>query len=30
VLLSPQGARFDQRKARDLAAAGSLILVCGR
>ena len=30
VLLSPQGARFDQRKACDLAAAGALILVCGR
>ena len=30
VLLSPQGARFDQRKARDLAALASLILVCGR
>src|SRR5205823_11653823 len=30
VLMSPQGARFDQRKARDLAARASLILVCGR
>ncbi len=30
VLLSPQGARFDQRKAEELAARGALILVCGR
>ena len=30
VLMSPQGAPFDQRKARDLARQGALILVCGR
>jgi tRNA (guanine37-N1)-methyltransferase len=30
ILLSPQGARFEQAKAQELAAAGSLILVCGR
>jgi tRNA (guanine37-N1)-methyltransferase len=30
VLLSPQGRRFDQRKAQELAAAAALILVCGR
>ena len=30
ILLSPQGARFEQAKAHELAAAGSLILVCGR
>ncbi len=30
ILLSPQGARFEQRKARELAQAGALILVCGR
>ena len=30
ILLSPQGIRFDQRKAQELVAAGSLILVCGR
>jgi len=30
VLLSPQGTRFDQRKAEDLAARGRLVLVCGR
>ena len=30
VLLSPQGARFDQDKARQLAQSGALVLVCGR
>jgi len=30
VLLSPQGARFDQRKAEELSARGRLVLVCGR
>jgi tRNA (guanine37-N1)-methyltransferase len=30
ILLSPQGARFDQAKARELAASNALILVCGR
>lgn len=30
VLLSPRGATFSQAKARELAAAGSVILVCGR
>jgi tRNA (guanine37-N1)-methyltransferase len=30
VLLSPQGARFDQRKAEDLRAREKLVLVCGR
>lgn len=30
ILLTPQGERFSQAKARDLAARESLILVCGR
>jgi tRNA (guanine37-N1)-methyltransferase len=30
VLLSPQGARFDQRKAEELSGRGKLVLVCGR
>lgn len=30
VLLTPQGERFDQNKARALAAHESLILICGR
>jgi tRNA (guanine37-N1)-methyltransferase len=30
VLLTPQGARFDQRKAEELAQRPRLILVCGR
>src|SRR3989442_3619452 len=30
VLLSPQGPRFDQRKAEELSARGKLVLVCGR
>jgi tRNA (guanine37-N1)-methyltransferase len=30
ILLSPQGARFDQRKAHELSAGGPLVLVCGR
>ncbi|HYR19455.1 MAG TPA: tRNA (guanosine(37)-N1)-methyltransferase TrmD [Myxococcales bacterium] len=30
VLLSPQGARFDQRKAEELAGRARLVLVCGR
>src|SRR2546423_4670190 len=30
ALLSPQGARFDQRKAAELSARGKLVLVCGR
>ena len=30
VLLTPQGARFDQRKAEELARRGRLVLVCGR
>ncbi len=30
LLLSPQGRRFDQERAAELAAHGSFILVCGR
>lgn len=30
ILLSPRGAIFTQQKARELTAAGSVILVCGR
>jgi tRNA (guanine37-N1)-methyltransferase len=30
VLLTPQGERFKQQKARELAARDSLILICGR
>ena len=30
VLLSPQGPRFNQGKAQELATHGALILVCGR
>ena len=30
LLLSPQGRRFDQQVARELATEGSLLLVCGR
>jgi tRNA (guanine37-N1)-methyltransferase len=30
VLLTPQGARFTQAKARELAAQESVILICGR
>jgi tRNA (guanine37-N1)-methyltransferase len=30
VLLSPQGARFDQRRASSLAALPALTLICGR
>ena len=30
ILLSPQGGRFDQRKAEELAARKKLVLVCGR
>ncbi len=30
ILLSAQGRRFDQRAARDLSAASSLLLLCGR
>lgn len=30
ILLSPRGATFTQSKAREIAAAGSVILVCGR
>ena len=30
ILLSPRGATFNQEKARTIAAAGSVILVCGR
>src|SRR3954471_14236053 len=30
VLLSPQGARFDQRKAEELSRRDRLVLVCGR
>jgi tRNA (guanine37-N1)-methyltransferase len=30
VLLSPQGARLDDAKVRELAGRGSLILLCGR
>jgi tRNA (guanine37-N1)-methyltransferase len=30
VLLSPQGAPFEQRKAEELAGHGALVLVCGR
>jgi len=30
VLLSPQGARLDDRKVRELAERGDLVLLCGR
>jgi tRNA (guanine37-N1)-methyltransferase len=30
ILLSPRGLTFTQAKARELAAAGSVVLVCGR
>jgi tRNA (guanine37-N1)-methyltransferase len=30
VLLSPQGARLDEAKVRELAAHGDLVLLCGR
>jgi len=30
VLLTPQGARFDQKKARELAARPAIALICGR
>src|SRR3954466_5679454 len=30
VLLTPQGARFDQRKDEELSRRGRLVLVCGR
>ena len=30
VLLSPQGARLDEGKVRELAARGDLVLLCGR
>ncbi len=30
ILLTPQGIRFDQSKARDLAGRNQLILICGR
>jgi tRNA (guanine37-N1)-methyltransferase len=30
VLLTPQGARFDQRKAEELSSRARLVLVCGR
>ena len=30
ILLSPQGRRFNQQRAQELAAFGELILVCGR
>ncbi len=30
VLMSPRGATFSQLKAREIAASGSVILVCGR
>ncbi|MEA2601835.1 MAG: tRNA (guanine37-N1)-methyltransferase [Acidobacteriota bacterium] len=30
VLLSPQGARLDEAKVRELAARGDLVLLCGR
>jgi tRNA (guanine37-N1)-methyltransferase len=30
VLLTPQGVRFDQRKAEEMARRGKLVLVCGR
>jgi tRNA (guanine37-N1)-methyltransferase len=30
ILLSPRGATFSQHKAREVAAKGSVILVCGR
>lgn len=30
ILLSPQGARFDQRRAAELACAGRVLLICGR
>ena len=29
VMLSPKGARFDQKKAREFAGLGHLVLVCG-
>ncbi len=30
ILLSPQGARFDQRKAQQLVGVDHLVLICGR
>ena len=30
ILLSPQGGRFDQRRAAELARASRLLLICGR
>jgi tRNA (guanine37-N1)-methyltransferase len=30
LLMSPRGPRFDQSRARELATAGELVLVCGR
>ena len=30
ILMSPQGARFGQAKAQELASEGALILICGR
>ncbi len=30
ILLSPQGARLDEAKVRELAARGDLVLLCGR
>lgn len=30
ILLSPQGTRFDQEKARELARRSHLVLICGR
>ena len=30
VVLTPRGALLDQRRVRDLAAAGRLLLLCGR
>jgi tRNA (guanine37-N1)-methyltransferase len=30
VLMDPQGARFDQARARELSRRGKLVLVCGR
>lgn len=30
ILLTPQGQRFDQNRARHLASTGSILIVCGR
>lgn len=30
ILLTPQGTRFDQARARELSSVGSMLLICGR